>query len=84
MNEQHRCFCSERHLKDQNLEKGAEKYESGFIRLESNYLVGPFYAGPNLTPALFTPALIPPPQESALTPFRAAFYAGQRPRKEKI
>ena len=48
------------------------------------YLVGPFYAGPNLTPALLTPALIPPPQESALTPFRAAFYAGQRPRKEKI
>ncbi len=40
--------------------------------------------------ALFTPALnltlalIPPPQESALTPFRAAFYAGQRLRKEKI
>ncbi len=43
------------------------------------YLVGPFYAGPNSTPAL-----IPPPQEYALTPFRAAFYAGQRPRKEKI
>ena len=52
-----------------------------FIR---NNLIGPFYAGPNLTPALFTPALIPPVPKFGLTPFRAVFYATQRARKEKI
>ena len=39
------------------------------------YLIGPFYAGPKLTPALFTPALIPPLPNFGLTPIRAANYA---------
>ena len=47
--------------------------------LESNwkpvYLIGPFYAGPNLTPAPFTPALITPEANFSLTPIRAAYYA---------
>ena len=43
----------------------------------NKYLIGPFYAGPNLTPALFTPALTPPPPNFRLTPFRAANNAIQ-------
>ena len=39
------------------------------------YLVGPYYAGPMLTLADFTPALILPRATFDLPPFRAAFNA---------
>ena len=45
---------------------------------------GRFYAGPNLTPAILTLALIRPVQKFAPLPFRAAFYATQRARKKKL
>ena len=45
------------------------------------YLIGPFYAGPNLTPALFTPALIPPLANFRLTPLRAAYNAGENEKR---
>ena len=44
-------------------------------KIENGYLIGPFYAGPNLTPAPFTPALITPLANFGLTPIRAAYYA---------
>ena len=46
--------------------------------VSSAYLIGPFYAGANLTPAL-----IPPVPKFALTPFRAAFNATQRAKGRK-
>ena len=45
------------------------------------YLIGPFYTGPNLTPALFTPALIPPLANFRLTPLRAAYNAGENEKR---
>ena len=43
-----------------------------------NYLVGPYYAGPNSTPAPLTPALITPRQNLGLPQLRAAFNATVR------
>ena len=45
---------------------------------KKKYLIGPFYAGPNLTPAPFTPALIAPEANFGLTPIRAAYYAKEK------
>ena len=51
------------------------KVSESIKRKGTEYLVGPYYAGPKLTPAHFTPALIPPRANFDLPPFRAAFNA---------
>ena len=42
------------------------------------YLAGPYYAGPNSTPAPLTPVLITPRQNLGLPSLRAAFNATVR------
>ena len=42
------------------------------------YLIGPFNGGPNLTPALFTSALITPGKEFGLPPLWAIVNASQK------
>ena len=39
------------------------------------HLIGPFYAAPNLTPALFTPAFITPGKKFGLLPLWTTFNA---------
>ena len=41
---------------------------------ENIYLIGPFYAGPNLTPALFTPALISATHHIVINAIKGRFF----------
>ena len=55
-----------------------EKSITSLFDLEHRHLVGPYYAGPNSTPAPLMPALITPRQNLGQPPLRAAFNATVR------
>ena len=48
------------------------------MKTRTNYLVGPYYASPNSTPAPLTPTLITPRQNMGLPPLRTVFNATVR------